>query len=354
MGQPEAIVVDDPAELTSDWLTDALNSGGHELVVSSVDAERIGTGQMGATYRLHLTYEGDAGPSTLVAKLGAGDAATRTMVAPGYRAEVGFYTEIAPGLEVRTPRCWYGAIVPDGANFTLLLDDVRDALPGVQADGCSVAQARAAIANLVELHVPRWGDPALHDFEFLMQPDQAMADLMGQATVSATEEFVGRYAAQLGEECVATLREVAPHVAAWQVTRLDPFTVIHGDYRLDNLLFSPAEAIAVDWQTAAVGPPLRDVAYFLGTCVDPEQRRATEKDLVAEYHEAIVARGVSDYDLDRCWDDYRLGHLQAPMITTLGCIYATGERSDRSDAMFLAMARRSSEAIRDLRSLELL
>jgi hypothetical protein len=35
-------------------------------------------------------------------------------------------------------------------------------------------------------------------------------------------------------------------------------------------------------------------------------------------------------------------------------MYAMGDRSDRSDGMFLAMARRSCAAIRDLRSLDLL
>jgi hypothetical protein len=42
------------------------------------------------------------------------------------------------------------------------------------------------------------------------------------------------------------------------------------------------------------------------------------------------------------------------MVTVIGCMYATGARTDKSDAMFLAMARRSCAAIRDLRSLELL
>jgi hypothetical protein len=41
------------------------------------------------------------------------------------------------------------------------------------------------------------------------------------------------------------------------------------------------------------------------------------------------------------------------MITVLGCLYATGTRSDTSDAMFVAMARRSCAAIRKLGSLEL-
>ena len=64
--------------------------------------------------------------------------------------------------------------------------------------------------------------------------------------------------------------------------------------------------------------------------------------------------GCRDIRRDRCFDDYRLGQMQGPMITTLGAIYATAERSTRADGMFLAMARRSCAAIRDLRSLDLL
>jgi hypothetical protein len=126
-------------------------------------------------------------------------------------------------------------------------------------------------------------------------------------------------------------------------------------YRLDNLLFAPEgdEVLAIDWQTLAVGPAGRDIGYFLGTCLRADDRRAVENDLVATYHAALLARGVEGYDLARCIDDYRRGQLQGPFVTTVGCVYATGERSGSSDAMFLAMARRSCAAIRDLDSLEL-
>ena len=129
--------------------------------------------------------------------------------------------------------------------------------------------------------------------------------------------------------------------------------MLHGDYRLDNLLFDPdgADVVAVDWQTLAVGPPARDLAYFLGTSLTIDDRRAAERELVVAYHAALCDRGVSGYSADRCFDDYRLGQMQGPMITTMGCAFATGERSAAADEMFLAMARRSCAAIRDLDSL---
>jgi phosphotransferase family enzyme len=343
-------------ELTPAWLTYALCLGGHDLVVRSVTPERIGSGQMGTAYRLQLGYEGTPGPVTLVAKQAALDPELRSRVSTGYAAEVGFYSEIAPTLSVRIPRCWYGAISEDKGSFTLLLEDATPAMPGVQAEGCTVERAGASIMNLVGLHAPRWNDPRLRELDFLMRPSETAATIMGKILTGATKGFVERYAEALADDDIATLHQAAQVIAAWQLARLEPFAVIHGDYRLDNLMFHPSsdEVLALDWQGAALGPPLRDVAFFLGTSVEPDVRRAIEQQLLAEYHAGLLASGVRGYDADQCWIDYRLGHLQGTMVTVSGCMYASGERSQQSDAMFLAMARRSCAAIRDLRSLELL
>ena len=61
--------------------------------------------------------------------------------------------------------------------------------------------------------------------------------------------------------------------------------------------------------------------------------------------------GVDGYDAERCFDDYRVGQLQGPMITVIGCMYATAERSDAADRMFLAMIHRACAAIQDLDSI---
>jgi hypothetical protein len=341
--------------ITPEWLTQAMQSAGHDLVVSTVRHEQIGTGQIGSTYRLVLAYEGRLGPSTLVAKLASADESRRALVSPGYAAEVGFYLHLAPQLHVDTPRCWYGAIAEGNSEFTLILDDMTPAIPGVQADGCTVAQAAAAIDNLLGLHVPLWNDPALEDLSFLLRSSPGMAAMLGDVMKSATDGFVERYESDLGKDDIETLRGAAQVIAEWQMAGLTPFSAIHGDYRLDNLLFAPTgdRVVVVDWQTVAVGPPMRDVAYFLGTSLDSIQRKAHETQLVSRYHDALVARAVPDYGADQCWYDYRLGQLQGPMITVLGCMYATAERSERSDAMFLVMARRSCAAIRDQGSLDL-
>jgi fructosamine-3-kinase len=339
----------DAEGLTSEWLSAAL---GRSVRLRS--SERIGTGQIAAAYRLVL--EGEGLPQTLVAKVNNGDEAARQRVWDGCRAEVGFYADVAHTVAIRVPKCWYVAAADEELLFTLLLEDLAPRTPGVQADGCTLQQAEDAICNLAGLHAPRWNDESVFQHSYLRRHDAAGAEFMGQVTVSATQEFVARYRDDLTSADAKTLQEAADGIAAWALTRPEPFSLLHGDYRLDNLMFAPAgsDVVAVDWQTLSVGPPLRDVAYFLGTSLDTDLRRSGEQRLVSRYHEELLARGVQDYSADRCFEDYRLGQLHGPLITTLGAIYATAERTERADGMFLAMARRSCAAIRDLRSLELI
>jgi aminoglycoside/choline kinase family phosphotransferase len=331
------------------WLTEALG-----IEVRSCSAEKVGAGQTGATYR--LTLDADGVPPTLIAKVAAGDAAARERVAPGYRNEVGFYAHLVDTLDVRTPRCWCAAISDDARRFTLLLEDLAPRAPGVQADGCTVARARGAVANLVGLHAPRWNDATLLDLGFLVGPTPEGAAFLGDVTKSAVEVFVDRYGPDLEAEEVDTLRASGEAMASWVLARPEPFSVVHGDYRLDNLMLGedPDDVVAVDWQTLAVGPPARDVAYFLATCLDVDDRRACEAEVVAGYHAALLSRGVEGYDAARCFEDYRLGLFQAPFITCLGAAFATAERSESADRMFLAMARRACAAIADLRPFDLL
>jgi Ecdysteroid kinase-like family len=334
--------------LSEQWLSSVLKRD-----VKLASCEGFGTGQTSATYR--LTLNGADLPATLVAKVAAGDQATRKKVRAGVRAEVGFYLDLLPTVALRTPRCWYAAISEDALQFTVLLEDLAPCVPGVQVDGCSAGQAEAAVRNLAGLHAPRWNDPALMELRYLAMPSAERAQFIGELTVAATGVFIDRFDGELDDADVETLRASAAKVEDWLCLPYDPFSILHGDYRLDNLMFDPSSdnVFAVDWQTLVVGPPARDVAYFLGTSLDVDQRRATERPLVSVYHDEIVARGITGYSIEKCWEDYRVGQLQATMITTVGAANAAAERTAQSDGMFLAMARRSCAAIRDLESMSL-
>jgi aminoglycoside phosphotransferase (APT) family kinase protein len=108
----------------------------------------------------------------------------------------------------------------------------------------------------------------------------------------------------------------------------------------------------VDWQTLGVGLPARDLAYFTATSLNSQLRATIEKDLVDEYHQALLGFGVTGYDPETCWRDYRLGTIQALLISALGFAFATA--TERGDDMVLAMLGRGCQAVRDLGTLDLI
>ena len=334
-------------DLSVEWLSAALG-----IEVRSLSAERIGTGQTSSTYRLHV--DADGFPATLVAKLAEGDEAARRRVATAHRNEVGFYTRLAGTLDVRAPSCRYASISDDGTLFTLVLEDLSPRRPGRQVDGCPVDQMGYAVRNLAALHACRWNDESLRDVDFLIPLTVQRAEFLGSLASTATEQFITRFAAQLDASDVATLREVADVLVEWLVGRPAPFTLVHGDYRLDNLMFPPAgsDVVAVDWQTITLALPARDLAYFIATSLSVDERRGAEDALVETYYDDLLRRGVEGYSSDQCFDDYRFGQLHGPMITVLGTMTSQG-KSRPADEMFLAMARRSCAAVRDLGSLRL-
>ena len=168
-------VLDDPAELTPAWVAAALATTGIQVELTEVRPERVGTGQIGTSYRLHLTYTDPAAaaaagaPTSLVAKMAGGDPASRDLIADGYRNEYGFYTEIADTVAITTPRCWYAVISEDNTCFVLLLDDLAPAEPGEQVRGCTLEEAELALINLAGLHGPRWCDATLREIPWMNQ-----------------------------------------------------------------------------------------------------------------------------------------------------------------------------------------
>jgi aminoglycoside phosphotransferase (APT) family kinase protein len=118
-------------------------------------------------------------------------------------------------------------------------------------------------------------------------------------------------------------------------------TLIHGDLRLDNLLFTDENkrAILLDWQTAAVGLPLNDVAYFISTSfAKPNDREKEEKRLVTEYHKLLDVNDT--YSFDEAWSDYRRASFIGFIMAVLSAMIV--ERTDRGDEMFAVMAERSA------------
>lgn len=346
-----------PADVTCEWLSSVLSSEGGVLEVGGVFVEPIGTGQTGATYRVSATYESGRRnlPSTFVIKLPLQDDALRDRVVLGYRSECAFYASVADRVRIPAPECFHCEINDDATEFALLLADQTPAVQGDQIAGCGRSEALLAATAIAGLHGPTWCDPEWITFPGLAMTtlDEAGSKMLGDVARMSADITLKKLAGILSAEDAETHVAAMSVVAAWLRAHRVRFSLIHGDYRLDNLLFDPDRTAVsvVDWQTLGVGLPARDVAYFAGTSLDVDLRRSIEDELVNAYYRALTGYGVSDYDRETCWQDYRFAMIQALLIPSLGCAFAID--SDRGTDMFAAMLQRGCQAVRDLGTLEL-
>jgi hypothetical protein len=347
-----------PGDVTPEWLSAALSKHRTPVGVSDVDVAAIGTGQTGATYRVTARYATDPDdlPATFVIKLPAQDDTVRDRVVIGYRSECAFYASVADRVRVPTPRCFYCEITEDAMDYALLLADQAPAVQGDQIAGCGEQEARLAVTALAGLHGPSWCDPYWLDFPGIAfaRPDEAGANGMGEVAKMSAAITVEKLGDRMSPEDRDTFAAAMGLVGPWLLAEYDRFALLHGDYRLDNMLFDPerTRVSVVDWQTLGVGLPGRDLAYFTATSLNSQLRTSIEEGLVADYHRALLDCGVTDYDRETCWRDYRLGVLQAPLISALGFAFAAS--TERGDDMVLTMLTRGCQAIRDLGTLELI
>jgi hypothetical protein len=342
-----------PTDVTAEWLAAVLDTD-----VRAVGVVPIGTGQTGATYRVTVTYADDeAGmPASFAVKLSSQDETVRERVALGYRSEHAFYTHFADLVRVPIPHHYYCEISDDGGDFVLLLADLAPAVQGDQIGGCTPAEAELAVRALAGLHAPTWCDPKWSKFPGLVMstPDEDAAKGFGDIAMMATQITLDRYGDRITDRDRDTVTEAMSVVTPWLLAEPGRFALMHGDYRLDNMMFTPdRNAITiVDWQTLGSGLPARDLSYFTATSLLPEIRSTVDDDLVDAYHDELLGFGVTGYDRETCWRDYRLGMLQAPLLTVLGCAFAS--TTERGDDMMLAMLERGCQAIRELGSLDLI
>lgn len=341
-----------PPWLTAEWLASTL---GREI--RSIRVRRIGDGLVGMNLRVEVLGDDD-GPSSVVVKVPAPEETSRStgVSLRNYEREVRFYRELASTVDIRIAHCHLAEWDPDDGSFVLVLEDLAPGVQGDQLAGCSVGQARTAVIELARLHGPRWDDPALAGIDWLSRrstPDAVarVAELWERCVPA----FLSSYGAHLAADELALIDRLGPRLSDWLEGREPPFTLVHGDYRLDNLLFaSPAgghPVAAVDWQTPGHAPALADVSYFLGAGLLPDGRRAAERAIVEEYATALDAYGIG-LDSGWVWQQYRREAVAGLVMAVTASQVVSP--SARSDALFVAMATRHARHAIDLDALSVL
>ena len=341
-------VIERPSDLTASWLAAAIGAG----PIADFSVERIGTGQMSECYRVLLGYSDDVvdpdGPESVVLKVAATDPVSRqTGLAMGlYEREVRFYGDIAPQLDGPIAPCYHAAVDTSTGVFDLLLGDAGPAVVGDEIEGATIEQARLVTVELGRLHGPLIGDSSLAQAPWLNREsplNQAMV-----ATLYAG--FIDRYGDQIASEHRLVCERLVASFDGYLAAESDPSRIhglVHGDYRLDNMLFGTAEAeralTVVDWQTVSWGPALTDLSYFLGGSLSAQDRQEHYDVLLRSYHEALGP--AAPVTLAEVAEGIRRQSFFGVMMAIVSSMLV--ERTERGDRMFMTMLQRHCDHVLD-------
>jgi hypothetical protein len=338
-----------------EWFRSALGGAGllTESDLSAVELEPVGGGVIARMVRATLTYAGPStAPKSVVVKYPTDDPGSYGLAqAMGmYELETRFYQDVAPLIpDMGLARCYLAQLADDATNFNLVLEDLSgtaaagDVLKAASADECS-----RALGELVAFQAPLWNSPKVAQLEWLADPRRTIG--VFDSLPAGLETFIARFGDRLDPAHVTLFESVLPRAGEWVRSWKAPTVVQHGDFRSDNVMYptdpSSNRTVVVDFQTVRLGPPGLDAAYFLGASLPTDQRRAVERDLIAEYHQRLVNSGVADFDFDAAWAAYREGAMYGVFLFVgMG---AQVEDSERAVAVITDQIRRYADMAIDL------
>merc|ERR1711959_444670 len=329
--RPEACHLHAIDFLTEAWLSEAV---GHP--VASFEAKSIGEGLgfLSMTFRIRLKPASAAPadfPSSLILKVPGCYEEGFEIIAEEtdcYTREHQFYTTIVPILDefarsrpnfrkIWVPRVWRSEVVaPSGAR--ILMEDLGTVGHSVnQLDGLEVERVRTLVTMAAGLHATFWQESpqalAIPEQVVRADDDKSFIKRWNTCFLQRYDEVVETnglevYRFSLLPEQVVSMAEKINRGAAKILKRVcyqSPQTLIHADYRADNLIMLPGEDCAVlDWQLCSTGPGVYDLVDVITKSMTADNGAKHCRDLLQTYHKALMGAGVRDYSWEDLWTDY--------------------------------------------------
>jgi aminoglycoside/choline kinase family phosphotransferase len=333
------------AEVTVDWMADALG-----VPLDSIDVHQIaeGHGFMGQLARVTLqSHEPDV-PASVIVKLPTLDPGGHAIgeMMRVWEREHCFYRDIAPHLNIRVPQAFCNVADPP----CLVLEDLAPAVAGDHVAGATLDQAERCIDLLSRHHAAWFEHPQLASFDWMPGLDDPSILTLGQAFAMGWPMFLDRYDGQLPTRCLRWCEQFVGTIPEWIAGHYnDPVTIIHGDFRLDNLFFLSDGSVAViDWQMSMRAPGQTDLVYFCANNLSVEMRREHESALIERYVAGLHAAGVPSNAVTV--DGVQRGYLEGLLFYAVSfgaSLLTIDPANERGAALFDALVRRTFTAVDD-------
>ena len=341
--KPNVRVIRGPDEITPEWLTPIYQSRGFLQMGGKVTSVQIkplgdGLGVMGDLCLVFAEFEGgnDTTPKGFVAKFcpqklyGFPKPVAETMAKGMFGTEAHWYNDFIEeeiglpkpqayfvGAKLKHRRPWRRSPV-----FCMLIELMPKPIYSL-AGGCDhLPHLMQLMDGLATFHALWWEAPKKPPIEYIPSP-RDMCGIAVPAIGFVSSSSFSALASCFGDTYAPILswrnQLRGKHKALVRMMFEAPLTLTHGDVHLDNIFFDESWANKttgaggfklIDFGNMQFLQGMFDVASLVGTCIEPDARRAMEKSLIERYHakltEGISAAQAAAYPLERCWRDYRL------------------------------------------------
>lgn len=340
------------AGVTQDWLSEAM---GVELDAIELQQIAAGEGFMGQLARVRLHSSDPACPVTVIVKLPTEDPGGRFVgeMMGVWQREHHFYRVLAPELTIRVPQ----AIVNIADPPCLVLEDLAPATAGDHVAGATLDQAERAVDVLARHHAAWFQHPLLAEQSWLPGLDDPSILTIAPTFEIGWPVFLERYGTELAPRSLRWCEQFVERIPTWIASHVDdPYTLTHGDFRLDNLFFGDDGAVSViDWQLCMRAPGQADLVYFCANNLTVESRREHDVALVRRYVDGLHAGGVPADAVTV--EEVMRGYLEGLVFYAVSfgaSLLTIDPANERGAALFDVLVRRTFAAVDDLAAGEFL
>jgi aminoglycoside phosphotransferase (APT) family kinase protein len=231
-------------------------------------------------------------------------------------------------------------------------------------DGVVVRDAATAASTLDEAARAAASEDLV---DVLVRLHEVDVDAVGLGDLAKREDYIGRqlkrWRGQLHQARtreLPVLDEVHDRLVA-AIPDQGPATIVHGDYRLDNLILDPATGqvrAVLDWELTTLGDPLADVGLLLVYWADPGDEVIPLLDAPTTVEGFLSRREVAERYAARSGRDLsQIEYYVAFGYWKLACIlegvysrYSSGAYGDTDDSfrafgdVVIALGERAAEA----------
>ena len=328
-------------EMTVEWLTECFRESGianNASVISFSSKEpESGEGFSGLTLRVDLEWDNfeEGIPKTVLVKFPSTDSKNRALLERdgAYDREFDFYERFSYRFPVKVPKLFYSVrdpisdiesrrklnkrieLLPNGAakflggnarkfirpssrRYALITEFIEGARTTTTENLAPEKDLFEILDSLAIIHAHWWRHPLLDDDkEGVAWPVVTHTPkLMNGLYRGSRESVIERNPELFNPDMVRLTDWFSDNVVNAVSFLNEKMTLLRGDTRTDNMLFTNEGLVMVDFGSFSSGRPSCDVANLLSSCIEPSPNSFTVYQQLSDfYFESLVSNGVTEY-----------------------------------------------------------